>query len=290
LYSETSVDAAIDRLNFAVTQAIDLAVPSGHIKKHKYPDRFSGKLKTYIKKKNYFHRRYKKYKTDCFYDKFSYYRKLVKAIAKTDRFRWLQSVDENLKSHPRQFWKYVSQFRKKSADLIHLDMDGVVLNEPRDIAEAFSKHFQSVYSSSCYGTSSSLNPDAENLHVAPVLNSDVQNAIKRLRPSKSVGLDGIPSFVIKGCCEIFVAVLRFIFNISLSQNIFPNLWKQAAIVPVFKKGKTSSVVNYRPMAILKNCSKVFEFIIHDQVSYLCRISGFHSGGYEEYHLLGYDAV
>jgi hypothetical protein len=36
LYNETSVDAAIDRLNVAVTQAIDLAVPSGHIKKHKY--------------------------------------------------------------------------------------------------------------------------------------------------------------------------------------------------------------------------------------------------------------
>jgi hypothetical protein len=113
LYSETSVDAAVDRLNFAVTQAIDLAVPSGHIQKHKYPDWFSGKLKIYIKKKNYFYRRYKKYTSDCFYDKFSYYRKLVKATAKTDGFRWLQSVDKNLKSHPKQFWKYVSQFRKK---------------------------------------------------------------------------------------------------------------------------------------------------------------------------------
>jgi hypothetical protein len=56
LYSEISVSAAVGRLNFAVTQAIDLAVPSGHIKKHKYPDWFSGKLKTYIKKKNYFYR------------------------------------------------------------------------------------------------------------------------------------------------------------------------------------------------------------------------------------------
>jgi hypothetical protein len=103
LYNETSVDAAVDRLNFAVIQAIDLAVPSGHIKKHKYPAWCSGKLKAYIKNKNYFYRRYKKYKTDCFYDKFSYYRELVKATIKTDRFRWLQSVDENLKSHPKQF-------------------------------------------------------------------------------------------------------------------------------------------------------------------------------------------
>jgi hypothetical protein len=54
------VNAAVDRLNVAVTQAIDLAVPRGHIKKHKYP----AWLKAYIKKKNYFYRRYKKYEVD----------------------------------------------------------------------------------------------------------------------------------------------------------------------------------------------------------------------------------
>jgi hypothetical protein len=74
---------------------------------------------------------------------------------------------------------------------------------------------------------------------------------------KIVRLDEILCFVIKGCCEILVPVLRFIFNLGLSQNTFPNLWKQAAIVPVFKKGKTSSVGNYRPIAILNNFSKVF---------------------------------
>jgi hypothetical protein len=54
LYNETSVDATVDRLNYAVTKAIDLAVPYGYIGKHKHPAWFSGKLKTYIKKKNYF--------------------------------------------------------------------------------------------------------------------------------------------------------------------------------------------------------------------------------------------
>jgi hypothetical protein len=65
LYNETSVDAAVYRLNVAVTQAIDLAVPSGYIRKHKYPSWFSRKLKAYIKK-NYFYKRYKNYKAECF--------------------------------------------------------------------------------------------------------------------------------------------------------------------------------------------------------------------------------
>jgi hypothetical protein len=47
LYNETSVDAAVDRLNAAVTQATDSAVPSGHIEKLKYSSWFSGKLNAY---------------------------------------------------------------------------------------------------------------------------------------------------------------------------------------------------------------------------------------------------
>jgi hypothetical protein len=62
LYSGTSVEAAVDRLNVAVTQAIDLAVPSGYIERHKYPAWFSGKLKAYIKKNYYFYRLFKKCK------------------------------------------------------------------------------------------------------------------------------------------------------------------------------------------------------------------------------------
>jgi predicted Holliday junction resolvase-like endonuclease len=37
LYIETAVDAAVDRLNAAVAQAINLAVPSGCVTKHKIP-------------------------------------------------------------------------------------------------------------------------------------------------------------------------------------------------------------------------------------------------------------
>jgi hypothetical protein len=40
LHNEISVDAAVDRLNVAVTQAIDLAVPYGDIKNTNIPHCF----------------------------------------------------------------------------------------------------------------------------------------------------------------------------------------------------------------------------------------------------------
>jgi hypothetical protein len=42
---------------------------------------------------------------------------------------------------------------------------------------------------------------------------------------------------------------------------FPAACKEAAIVPVFKTGNHAAVSNYRPISILNNFSKLFEFLM-----------------------------
>jgi hypothetical protein len=73
----------------------------------------------------------------------------VKATIRSDRLEWLKFIDENLKSHLKHFWKYVSKFMKKDADSIHLEVNGTSLTTSYGTADAFSKHFQSVYSNHC---------------------------------------------------------------------------------------------------------------------------------------------
>jgi hypothetical protein len=85
----------------------------------------------------------------------------------------------------------------------------------------------------------SFNQCIEVLALVPI--SSIQNAMKWMWPPKSVGLDGTPSFVIESCSKIFGPVIKFIFNFYLSLVTFPNLWKQAAIIPVFEKGNNSTV-------------------------------------------------
>jgi hypothetical protein len=83
---------------------------------------------------------------------------------------------------------------------------------------------------------------------------------------KSVRLDDIPSFIIMGCSAIFIPILRHIFNLGLTQQYFPAAWKEAAVVPVFKRGNHATMSNYRSISILNNFPKLFEYIIHDHVS------------------------
>jgi hypothetical protein len=52
-----------------------------------------------------------------------------------------------------------------------------------------------------------INPDfqpPDSLAIASVTNPDVIKATRRLRRSKSVGLDVIPVFIIKDCSDIFI--------------------------------------------------------------------------------------
>jgi hypothetical protein len=108
------------------------------------------------------------------------------------------------------------------------------------VAEAFANHFKSVYDNTAskfpYNPITSFDvASSDNLPLFPVTDADVRQAIRRLKPSKSVGLDGIPGFIIKGGIGILVPLLKYIFNLSLSQQLFPSSWKQAAIVPILKK-------------------------------------------------------
>jgi hypothetical protein len=145
VYGASSVNSAVTSLSVAVQDAMDQAVPCGYVAKSKFPQWFSSSLKYYIRKKNYFYRRFKKHKYASLYDNFSFYRKLIKTTIKADRLRWLESLNANIRTQPRHFWKCVVSFREKSSTSIQLVVDGSHLVDHCEVASAFPYHFQLAY-------------------------------------------------------------------------------------------------------------------------------------------------
>lgn len=59
--------------------------------------------------------------------------------------------------------------------------------------------------------------------------------------------------------------LCILFNKSLSLKNFPECWKLAHVLTLFKKDDPSITLNYRPVSLLSCISKMFERIIFKHV-------------------------
>lgn len=63
--------------------------------------------------------------------------------------------------------------------------------------------------------------------------------------------------MLKHIAENIPVPLTFIYNLSISECIFPELFKLAVIKPLYKNG----INNYRPISIISKFAKILEKII-----------------------------
>lgn len=63
---------------------------------------------------------------------------------------------------------------------------------------------------------------------------EVEKFLLSLKTSKSPGPDKISGILLKSCAKQLSPIFYHIFNVSLSQQKVPKLWKQAEIIPVPK--------------------------------------------------------
>ncbi|KAI3370774.1 hypothetical protein L3Q82_007310 [Scortum barcoo] len=75
---------------------------------------------------------------------------------------------------------------------------------------------------------------------------DVRREFSRLHPRKAAGPDGLsPSpRALKGCASQLCGIFQHIFNLSLIQNVVPDLWKTSCLVPMPKKKHPSTHSDY----------------------------------------------
>ena len=85
----------------------------------------------------------------------------------------------------------------------------------------------------------------------------------------SGGLDDTSPRLLKDAAEVISKPLTQIINASLSQGIVPHEWKHARVTPLFKKGVSTDLDNYRPIPVLPVVSKLLEQAVHHQLHSFC---------------------
>ena len=78
-------------------------------------------------------------------------------------------------------------------------------------------------------------------------------------------MDGITTRLLRETAYAIAPSLSILFNRSFTECSFPTQWKEALVVPVFKRGDRSQMTNYRPIALLSSVGKVCERVVFNKL-------------------------
>ena len=104
----------------------------------------------------------------------------------------------------------------------------------------------------------------QSLFLAPVTESEINVILVSLK-KYAPGYDGIKLGPLKIVMPQLTKPLVYICNMSLQEGLFPQEFKRANVVPLYKKENSMLFTNYRPVSLLCILSKVFERIMYDRV-------------------------
>ena len=152
----------------------------------------------------------------------------------------------------RSWWQTVKTFISWN--------NGNTTNNSTEKANLLNKSFLNY---STIDTSNATIPETEYLTNERldnlILSEDkVSNILKSLKVSKASGPDGISPRMLKMTATSITKPMTRLFNKSLRDNIFPDIWKRANVSPIFKKGDPHLCDNYRPVSLLSVVGKCLE--------------------------------
>ena len=96
---------------------------------------------------------------------------------------------------------------------------------------------------------------------ANLTDDELKEALRSLKHNKSPGFDNISSNVVNEASDIFFTPLKYIFNLSLQQGIFPENLKIAKVSSIYKKDEEFLLTTDRPISVLPCFSKLLEHIM-----------------------------
>lgn len=265
---QVDLDLALDTLYFMINSALEIFVPkSCPTGRRRYPPWFSSQIISDIRLKRSYWHRFNINGEEEYGPRFRSLRSKLKKDIKDAHRIYISRLESRFKNDPRSFWSYVNGRRSGSGVPDRVDLNGVASEGRQDVVDKFAAFFSACFRASPPSSACNTHPTFTNVADTLFLpnrfdRDDVVLASKKIKSNLTAGSDCIPGFLVRDCIEVLVQPLLHIFNLILSTGMFPKRWKTSRIVPVFKAGDRADVSNYRPIALLCNFSKLFEFCIH----------------------------
>lgn len=197
-----------------------------------------------------------------------YKRKLDKLLAKA-KYDYFNKEFTDCKSDLKKTWNTINKIlgRKRRSQLLTFKND--------DAPHNFNTYFTSVAHNLIDKTypHSNTNDDSYKQYLKPSLHTmdtdpfqviHLKEFISKLNNNKSTYFS---PRVLKSIVNDISPLLMKLYNKCFSEGYFPDELKIAKVIPLYKnKGMIDNIGNYRPISMLSVFSKLFEKLIHKNLS------------------------
>ena len=203
---------------------------------------------------------------------YKYWRNKVKQLIEKSKQKYYSDMVSNSKN-PKTLWNCLKSLNpKQQTNPYELLKNGNEKStDQKDIANEFNSFFTSCVHD-IRGECANPSPNFEKLVeftdrkisddtkfiIPPVTINELCQDILNLDINKSTGTDNISPRIIKLCAPFISSPLTYIFNRIIDSGNFPQLLKNAKVLPSFKAGDRKLATNYRPISVLPTLSKLIE--------------------------------
>ena len=129
-----------------------------------------------------------------------------------------------------------------------------------DLSAKFNQHDTNSYKKFLPKLNSSL------LFIQPTSESKVIQLIHSLKNKNSCDPDEISAKFVILAADILATPLKILFNYEIEFGIFPDSFKTAKVIPLYKQGDKTEMGNNRPISIFFTFSKILEKLIFNRTS------------------------
>ena len=185
--------------------------------------------------------------------------------------RFENSAASQLKNNPKAFYSYMNSKRKIKAAISGLRSEnGVTLTSAKDIANELGSFFESTFVQEDIARMPTFEAGCKDRAEIPDLvfsTGEIQKLLSKVNICKSVGPDDIHPKLLKTLSNNtdFVRSVTHLFQTCYDTGKLPEVWKQANITSLHKKGDKSKASNYRPISLTCILSKIFEKVLRNHI-------------------------
>lgn len=204
-------------------------------------------------------------------DLFRTYRNIYNSVLRKSKAIYFRDKLENANGDSKKVWDTINEAcnkqSAKSSTIDKLEVDGNILNDHQQIADAFNSHFANIGIKVAEHIPN-IDVDFKDFLPPPCVNSfylepttpyEVLGVILSMGKKNSQDINDIPFKVIQHAALNLIHPLTHIFNLSVDNGVFPTMMKTSKVIPIYKgKGSKLDLDKHRGVAIVNTFSKVFE--------------------------------